>query len=436
MTTTTGRLAGLRALRPRRPDRTVLAAAAPIVFALAVLAVAASSGLRERLAWVPVEHDNSVVDALLTVVVAIAFLVVAAVVVLPLSLVLHQAGHAVAGRLMGMRVLAVRVGPILVEPSSATGVVTRLPLRRWDDLLVAWTHLDDSPLPAWKRPRGWLVVMAGGAALNLSVSFVCAMWSIFAGPVGYVLLRELVWINLAICVVALLPIAARGIESDGRRLYTLLMDRDDADALVERLRNEIVVGPTRPAAWPRERIEAWKAAIRQRSAAVEHREEQLELAVYLMLHALDRGDRDAAWQWSQALQALLDGEDGSAWLAGDLARVVLALHAARWDQQVDTARRHLGRIESGAEVVRSPWHMVAEAAVTLGELPGAGIDRVDRLEDAQALAERAALALAEPAKLHGVDQLMRGHAQAVASDAAVELQRLAYDAAPAEAEAA
>jgi fumarate reductase subunit D len=97
MTMTTGRLAGLRAIKPRRPDRTVLAAAAPIVFALSVLAVAASSGLRERLGWVPVEHDNSVVDALLTVVVAIVFLVVAAVVVLPLSLVLHQAGHAVAG---------------------------------------------------------------------------------------------------------------------------------------------------------------------------------------------------------------------------------------------------------------------------------------------------------------------------------------------------
>jgi len=173
-----------------------------------------------------------------------------------------------------------------------------------------------------------MVVLAAGPGLNLAVAFVCAMWSIFAGPVGYVLLREMVWINVAICLVALLPITGRGIESDGRRLYTLLMDRDDADVPIDRLRNGIMVGPTRPAAWPRGRLEAWETAIRRMPAAAEHREEQLELAVYLMLHALDRGDRDAAWQWSQSLQALLGSEPGTDSVAADLARVVLSLHAA------------------------------------------------------------------------------------------------------------
>ena len=431
--TTTRRLAGLRGRRLKRPAPTALAAAAPVFLALAVLAVAASPGLRARLAWVPVEHDNSALDAFLTVSLAIVFLIVAAVVVLPVSLAIHQAGHALGARLIGMRVLAVRIGPLLIEPSSATGVFTRLPLRRREDLLVAWSHLDDSPLPAWKRPRGWLVALVAGPVLNLAISFACAMWSIFAGPVSYVLLRELVWINFAICLVTLLPIAFRGVESDGKRLYTILMERDDADTLMDRLRNEIVVGPTRPAAWPRERLEAWETAIRQTPAAAEHREEQLELAVYLMLHALDRGDRDAAWQWSQALQALLDGGVEPDSVAGDLARVVLTLHAARWDQQFDTARRHLDRIAPGSDFRRSPWHMVAEAAVMLGESSTATFDRVDMLEAAQSLAEGATLALAEPAMLHGVDQLMRGHAQAIAGDADVELRRLAYDAETAEA---
>ena len=431
--TTTRRMAGLRGHRLKRPDRTTLGAAAPVALALAVLAVAASPALQRRLDWVPVHSDNSVLDALLTVSLAIVFMIVAAIAVLPLSLVIHQAGHAIGGRLIGRRVLAVRVGPALVEPSSATGVFTRLPLRRRDDLVVAWTHLDDSPLPAWKRPRGWLVVLAAGPALNLAVSFVCAMWSIVAGPVGYVLLRQMVWINLAVCVATLLPIACGGIESDGRRLWTLLMDRDDADALLDRLRNEIVVGPTRPAAWPRERLEAWETAIRRRPAAAEDREEQLELAVYLMVHALDRGDRDAAWQWSQALQALLGSETGPESVAGDLTRVVLALHAARWDQQVDTARRHLDRIAAGSDILHSPWYMVARAAVLLGESASATLEQVDLLGTARSLAEGATLALAEPAKLHGVDQLMRGHAQAVAGDAEVELRRLAYDAAETEA---
>lgn len=120
-------------------------------------------------------------------------------------------------------------------------------------------------------------------------------------------------------------------------------------------------------------------------------------------------------------------------MAGDLARVVLSLHAVRWDQQADTARRHLDRIAPGAAFRRSPWHMVAEAAVVLGESAAATFDRVDLIESAKRLAEGAASALVEPAKLHGVDQLMRGHAQAIAGDADVELQRLAYHAGDAEA---
>ena len=75
--------------------------------------------------------------------------------------------------------------------------------------------------------------------------------------------------------------------------------------------------------------------------------------------------------------------------------------------------------------------MVAEAAVVLGDSLKATVDRADMLRSAQALGEGAALALAEPSKLHGVDQLMRGHAQAVSGDAGVEPRRLADDAATA-----
>ena len=76
---------------------------------------------------------------------------------------------------------------------------------------------------------------------------------------------------------------------------------------------------------------------------------------------------------------------------------------------------------------------MAEAAVVLAESAAATIDRVDMIESGKALAEGATRALAEPAKLHGVDQLMLGHAQAVAGDADVQLQRIAYHASDAEA---
>lgn len=414
--------------RVRRPDARFVGMAVPVGFALLVLAVAATPSLRDRLAWVPVANDNSVVDAFLAVSLGIVFLVVAAVVVLPIALAIHQAGHAVGARLVEMRVLAVRIGPVLVEPQSPTGHVTRLPLRDRDDLLVAWSHLDDSPLPAWGRPRGWLVALASGPVLNLAVSFVCAMWSPVASPMGYVLLREMVWVNLAVCVVALLPIPIRrlGVESDGVRLLTLVRNGDEADALIERLRDEVVAGPTRPAAWPRERLTAWETKIRRMPVTAERRDEQLELGVYLMLHALDRGDRDGAWQWSQALQALLGAPATGGSMAADVAGIVLAVHAARWDRELDTARRHLDRIAPTSAIAGSPWHTVAAAAVAVGEAQSAGDDRDERLGAAPARAEKAVARLTEPAKLHGIDQLLRGIAQAVAADADVERQRLAY----------
>ena len=48
---------------------------------------------------------------------------------------------------------------------------------------------------------------------------------------------------------------------------------DGADALMEKMRDEVVVGPLRPAAWPRERETAWETKLRSAAETDEGRAE-------------------------------------------------------------------------------------------------------------------------------------------------------------------
>src|SRR3954451_16573555 len=63
--------------------------------------------------WVPVSSDMIVIDSALKLIVGLVLIAVAVAVVLPISMAFHTVGHAVAGHFMGMRLLAVRLGPIL-----------------------------------------------------------------------------------------------------------------------------------------------------------------------------------------------------------------------------------------------------------------------------------------------------------------------------------
>jgi hypothetical protein len=272
-------------------------------------------------------------------------------------------------------------------------------------------------------------MIGGGSAMNLGVSFICAMASVFAMGVNYVLLRQMVWINLAVCIVNLVPFvwAKYGYESDGKRLMALLLDEGDgAEALMERLRDEVVVGPTRPASWPRERVTAWETKLRQMPATAEARPDQLEVMIYLFLQALDRGDRDVAWQWVQAMHHVLAADPSSHEVAFDMSRIMCALYAARWDKNGEAAHTVLDGIDLESDMRFNPWYSIARAATLLAETSSSDADVEQKLTEAVAAAELAHDALVEPAKLHGIDQLMQGIALAIKGDAETELQKLAY----------
>jgi hypothetical protein len=403
--------------------------AVPVVFAGVALLMSASSRMHGLFDWVPVSHGNIFVESALKLLMAIVLIAAAVLVVLPVSMAIHVIGHALAGHLFGMRLLAIRVGPVLVTPWAIGNRFELLPIRGKMDVLTAWVQFDDSPLPTWKRQRGWQVMIGGGSAMNLGVSFICAMFSVLAIGVSYVLLRQMVWINLAVCVVNLVPFvwAKYGYESDGKRLMALFLDEGDgADALMERLRDEVVVGPTRPASWPRERVTAWETKLRQMPANDEARPDQLEVMIYLFLQALDRGDRDVAWRWVQAMHHVLAADPGSHDVAFDTGRIMCALHAARWDKNGEAAHTLLEGIDLESDMRFNPWYSVARAATLLAETGASDADVEKKLVEAVAAAELAHGALVEPAKLHGIDQLMQGIALAVKEDGETELQKLAY----------
>jgi hypothetical protein len=396
---------------------------------LIVALMSLSSGFHAKFNWVPVSAGNIVLDSILKLVFGVILLAIAMVVVLPVSMGVHVVGHAVAGHFFGMRLLAMRVGPYLVVPEAIDNRIERLPVKSRMDILTGWVQFDDSPLPTWKRPRGWQVMLGGGSALNLGVSFVLALMSVFAGGIFYVLMRQAVWLNLAVAVVNMIPFVWQRFEweSDGKKLMAMFLgDGGEDEELMERLRDEVIVGPIRPASWPRERETAWETKLRQSAATDQVRADQVETMVYLFLQAVDRSDSETAWRWVQAMQNAVSAEPANHDLSFESARVMCALYAARFEQNADGATRLIEQVSPDSGMMANPWYTVARAAISLAEASDATFSADMKLEEAMRRAVRARDQLAEPARLHGIDQLMRGLAQAIAGDVEVELQKQAY----------
>jgi hypothetical protein len=402
------------------------AGAVVLLFAIATAVMSLSSSAHAWFDWVPVSNDQIVIDSALTLLMAIFLLVIAAAVILPLTMAIHTIGHATAGYFFGMRLLAVRVGPVLFTPWTVGNRFEFLPISGKTDLMTGWSQFDDSPLPTWKRLRGWQVMTVGGSGMNLLVSLVFSIMSIFASGVTYVLFREMVWLNLAACIVNLIPFVLPSLDfaSDGKHLLALLLDADDgADALIEKLRDQVVVGPLRPASWPREREAAWEAKLRQTPATAEGRAEQMETMVYLFLQGIDRGDTDVAWRWVQAMHHVIAMDRESDDVAIDTGRVMCALHAARWEKNAESAQTLLDSVSKTSGMRFSGWYAAANTASLWAAATAESPEITSRLLATRAGAELAIGQLRNPARLHGVDQLMLGIVRAIEGDVEVEMQR-------------
>ena len=157
-------------------------------------------------------------------------------------------------------------------------------------------------------------------------------------------------------------------ESDGKKLMTLLLDEGDGDeVLMERLRNEVIVGPIRPASWPRERETAWETKLRQTPATGQGKADQLEMMVYLFVQGVDRSDSEVAWRWVQAMQNALASEPDNHEITFETARVMCALYAARWERNPESAVQYMQQISPDSGITANPWYTVARAATSYAE---------------------------------------------------------------------
>ena len=208
----------------------------------------------------------------------------------PLAVVLHELGHVAGGRLAGFRFELLVVGPVRVRRGER-GLRWELNRRGglWGGLALCVPTAADPPA------LGRVLFIAGGPAA--SVLATAALWGLAAGlpdaaPAGAragVAAAGLM--NAAVALASLVPSAAGGFQSDGRRLLTLLAGGAAArrEAAVWRVTAADILG-ARPRDWPEDALAAglepddgspmaWAARGLCRTAAE------------------DRGDRAATRRW-------------------------------------------------------------------------------------------------------------------------------------------
>jgi Zn-dependent protease len=138
------------------------------------------------------------------------------------SLVVHEAGHLVAGRMVGFRFAFLAVGPLLVRASS-DGVVVK-----WRLSPAHWAPMAGAMPAAAKVTASqvaWYVAggpLANGLAAAVSLTLIEA-------PVAPVA-RAMALMSACIFVATVQPFGTGvGIPSDGGRLWTYFADRPTAE---------------------------------------------------------------------------------------------------------------------------------------------------------------------------------------------------------------
>jgi Zn-dependent protease len=91
------------------------------------------------------------------------------------TIVLHEVGHAVAGRMVGLTVRSVTLGPVRFEWQN--GWLRLRPNARWfDPAYIVFHNMSGAS-------RGRVAVMvAGGPGVNIVVGFVCLVWAAGINP--------------------------------------------------------------------------------------------------------------------------------------------------------------------------------------------------------------------------------------------------------------
>ncbi len=287
-----------------------------------------------------------------------------------LALVLHEAGHALAGKWAGFRFAMLGVGPLCVARSGSTLAVRWLPPSYWGPFGVSYP----ASVERWSARFGWYT--AGGPLASLGLSVVSALCARYLpDPAG----RWCEWLALtsaAVFVATAQPFATGfGVPSDGARLLGLV--RNDAQAraaaALAALESLDAAG-VRPRDWDPGLVDL-AGTVRRPPAYV------LGAATALLRHALDGDDATAARAHIEQLRKALPSVPR--WFRADAAAEA-AFWFAHFAHDPATASGFFR--ESRGPLTAAQRTLRAEAAVRLetGDLAGARV----ALERARAALDR------------------------------------------------
>lgn len=302
----------------------------------------------------------------------------AALLTLPLvyfgAVLLHELGHVAGGRLSGFRFLLLIVGPLKVEGGArglklsfnrswalAGGIAASAPLSNERIRPRVAAMVAGGPLASWLGGAG---ALGFASALPAGISF----WPTFAAVTFGVC-------SLALGVVTLIPMQAKGLHSDGARLLSLWRGSGDVEHWLATL---VITSQSLTGVRPRD----WDAALVERAATLDTTPFNLatgNLSAYY--RALDRGELEPARRFlARAF------EQRAAW--PEAFQPAIVLEAAFWAARYDADAERAAHILALAPNPAFNRHTLLRAEAALALLRGDRAAALALVEQALAAVER------------------------------------------------
>jgi hypothetical protein len=289
----------------------------------------------------------------------------------PLAVLAHEAGHVVAGRVLGFRLLAVAIGPFTWRREEVEGGRGRLRFGlefTWRNVIGYAQH----SFPALGELRDYLLVYiawgllaSAGFVIFAAIETALFLNAILGGvrqfmPVWWLtaILVAAGWLSILVLALNLYP--SRWIATDGHKLLALLRSRVHARRYVALVR---VMQANQGGQRPRD----WEAALVDDLTVLNDRSAQSVQAHHLAYRwALDRGDLASAEKFlARAVE--------SRHLASPPQRATLMIEAAFIEMRYRANRAHAQawlrklRGEMGLAEQLPKWRMLCATEIVLGQ---------------------------------------------------------------------
>jgi hypothetical protein len=290
-----------------------------------------------------------------------------------LIILLHELGHALAGRSVGFRLVSFAVFPLQFTRMGGR------PLRWNTELGGHYMGIPERHENLWRR---YLWIVAGGPAANVLTFLFC--WLVLWWAQGRIegvtfsLLRGLMCWSLLTAAFNLVPLKLGGYKTDGRHIWEAFF------APVQSRRSLAILGcltsqntPVRPREWAAEWVEALQAGEMDASSAV-------FVSIWAQDRLLEAPQDTAAWfalQRSTEVLALAAEESENAKAAGAY-RFHVAWLRLRYDGIVDPAMEKC--LENARKDPATDTYELLRLEAALRVQKGHAAEAVKLLEQAEA----------------------------------------------------